>query len=552
LASIGRLTVSVGKSFALMFRLGAGEAGVRLIDGLRQKFEQFSAFMKANPDVIRRFFGDAAAVTEAVGRALLGIIRIFDALDTHTSRQGVVAFFSLMGDTLNVLGGIIAFVTQQFDVLGSKFSIFGAAFDFVTTAIPGLNGLKTATEGLGKTYGDTANTVNKTKIAPLLNTAPLLQATETIRLTDKEMKALNKQFGIPLPKPQVDVSPLDSAIGKIRELTQSSLDLASTLDPSNGLGGLTVFLSNLQSGLGGLTKGGGVQVPVKPTTDPAALSTVQGQITTAVSAAPAPIKPTLAPGSTQAIKASLDTLKTNNVIPITAGGNAQAVIARTKTALTGLMRTKASLVITAGGNAQAVIARTRAALTSLMSARKNLVITAGGNAQAVIARTQAALNKLIKPVKIDISAGGNAQSVISRTKSALADLPSSKTITIKVTKTGSGASLVARGAILMAEGGVIQSMASGGFANFRQFIRPDVIAGEAGREAVVPLDRPLGQVDPAVRELAAFAQGKFDALLSNAVAKQGINASGWTIVTPTTDPAAVADEVFNRLAAMSY
>jgi hypothetical protein len=34
------------------------------------------------------------------------------------------------------------------------------------------------------------------------------------------------------------------------------------------------------------------------------------------------------------------------------------------------------------------------------------------------------------------------------------------------------------------------------------------IFGEAGREAFVPLERPLSQVDPSVRALAAFAQGK--------------------------------------------
>lgn len=34
------------------------------------------------------------------------------------------------------------------------------------------------------------------------------------------------------------------------------------------------------------------------------------------------------------------------------------------------------------------------------------------------------------------------------------------------------------------------------------------LIGEAGPEAVVPLNRPLSQVDPSVRELAAFAQGK--------------------------------------------
>jgi phage-related protein len=41
------------------------------------------------------------------------------------------------------------------------------------------------------------------------------------------------------------------------------------------------------------------------------------------------------------------------------------------------------------------------------------------------------------------------------------------------------------------------------------FNRPETrLIGEAGPEAVVPLNRPLSQVDPAVRALSAFAQGK--------------------------------------------
>jgi len=44
----------------------------------------------------------------------------------------------------------------------------------------------------------------------------------------------------------------------------------------------------------------------------------------------------------------------------------------------------------------------------------------------------------------------------------------------------------------------------GGFANSERI----VVAGESGREAVVPLQRPLALIDPSVRLLAAVAQGK--------------------------------------------
>jgi methyl-accepting chemotaxis protein len=80
------------------------------------------------------------------------------------------------------------------------------------------------------------------------------------------------------------------------------------------------------------------------------------------------------------------------------------------------------------------------------------------------------------------------------------------------------------------------------------------IIGEAGPEAVVPLDRPLHLVDPAVRELSAIAQGMTRTARGVVVAsaKPTIDASGWQIITPTEDPAAVAQEVINRLVAVGY
>lgn len=65
---------------------------------------------------------------------------------------------------------------------------------------------------------------------------------------------------------------------------------------------------------------------------------------------------------------------------------------------------------------------------------------------------------------------------------------------------------------------------------------------EAGREALVPLDRPLSQVDPSVRWLSAIAQGKGGTT--------NTNSANVTINTPATDPRLIAsileDELFNN------
>lgn len=82
------------------------------------------------------------------------------------------------------------------------------------------------------------------------------------------------------------------------------------------------------------------------------------------------------------------------------------------------------------------------------------------------------------------------------------------------------------------------------------------IIGEAGPEAVVPLNRPLSMVDPAVRWLSAIAQGLAP---PPEMAGGGIGgATGrtvnvdMTVVTVQTDPMAAAAEVVNRLVAVGY
>lgn len=546
LASVGRLIREVGKNFALLFRTGGADAGIGLIDSLTKKFQQFNDFIKKNPATVRAFFADAEKVLKAVGTALLGVIKLFDALDTAASRKFLVAFFTTLGGILSTVANIIDFVTQKFTVFGQKVSIFGTLLDTISNVIPAVGNARAGFAALGQVYGDTAKTVNGTTLAPIFDDSALTIATESIGFTEEEMQALHKEFGIPLI-PKVDVSPLETARDKISQVVQSAFEMNRAFSALPGGFGAIKTAADILKNMQALTTGQNVSVLVKPTLDPTAVGSIKTQISGAVSTAPAPVKPTLAPGALAPIRTSLASLQNTQII-INAGGNAQAVIGRTKAALDGLVGSRAAINISAGGNAQAVIGRTKAALAALIGAPKALNITAGGNAQGVIARTQTALNTLMRtPSHIDISAGGNAQGVISRTKTALDSLPTKKTITINVVKTGSGASLVKRGAIIdsMASGGVIRSMASGGFANFRQFIRPDVIAGESGREAVVPLSRPLSQVDPSVRMLSAIAQGK---IVGGSGAVKQIDMSGWTVVSNSKDPAVVAVQVANEIA----
>jgi len=100
-------------------------------------------------------------------------------------------------------------------------------------------------------------------------------------------------------------------------------------------------------------------------------------------------------------------------------------------------------------------------------------------------------------------------------------------------------------------GGFVRPMARGGVL----YGPTHVLAGEAGREAFVPLDRPLSQVDESVRWLAAIARGQSGV---NHMATGGIaGASGTQIIISegaivvndrSGDPRRTGNEVLQRFA----
>jgi hypothetical protein len=130
----------------------------------------------------------------------------------------------------------------------------------------------------------------------------------------------------------------------------------------------------------------------------------------------------------------------------------------------------------------------------------------------------------------------DAMNGISGVTAAMANLPTQKTITIKVTRQMGGEPLTASGGVFVG-------------AQRR-------IIGEAGPEAVVPLNRPLGQVDPAVRYLSAIAQGLKPPAMANGGVSTGpqkvIDVGGMNIYTVSEDPEAVANQVVNQLVATGY
>lgn len=75
------------------------------------------------------------------------------------------------------------------------------------------------------------------------------------------------------------------------------------------------------------------------------------------------------------------------------------------------------------------------------------------------------------------------------------------------------------------------------------------LIGEAGPEAVVPLNRPLSMIDPSVRGMAALLRGQ-SAAGAQAVPSNVFN-TDITVNSPLADPGAVATQVVNRLAVLA-
>jgi hypothetical protein len=79
------------------------------------------------------------------------------------------------------------------------------------------------------------------------------------------------------------------------------------------------------------------------------------------------------------------------------------------------------------------------------------------------------------------------------------------------------------------------------------------IVGEAGPEMVIPLTRPLAQVDPSVRAIAAMLRGQStDRIVSGgSTGPTKIVNNQIKVYAPSADPEAVAAQVVNRSVAMA-
>lgn len=94
----------------------------------------------------------------------------------------------------------------------------------------------------------------------------------------------------------------------------------------------------------------------------------------------------------------------------------------------------------------------------------------------------------------------------------------------------------------------VPGLAAGGLV----FGPTTALIGEAGPEAVIPLTRPLSQVDPSVRDMAAQLRGQPRMASGGIAGARGpVYNVTMNVHTTAADPAAVASQVMNRMAVLA-
>lgn len=271
---------------------------------------------------------------------------------------------------------------------------------------------------------------------------------------------------------------------------------------------------------------------------------------------------------------------------VTAFGQIKGKVAAVPGQVAGVFSGLAGKVITKAGNLASAFARWVSSLAGKARTTANGVVTAFSNlAGRMITRAGSILGRFTSWVA---GLPGKARSIAQQIANAFSGLASKAiakagSITAAIGRWASGVYGRARGVandivrafsglagrIVAAIGTIVPKIrmpnikvptvvakvitpkkAAGGIVNGPQI----AMIGEAGPEAIVPLNRALSRVDPAVRELSAIAQGLAPRSNNTSTSTMGrtIDVGGITINTPTEDPRAVASEVINRFTAAAY
>ena len=184
---------------------------------------------------------------------------------------------------------------------------------------------------------------------------------------------------------------------------------------------------------------------------------------------------------------------------VTAMDAASVVIESVAQNVADLMSAHTNLVITATDAASSVISSIGSAVSGLIGAGANLIIAGIDNATSIVNAVGQNATQTIKGTEsnVNLTATDNATPVINQVQSALDRLDKNITVTINIQVNGQIPSLHALGGVAHATGGIVPHatgsiIAKPTLTNYRGTTH---LFGEAGREAILPLDSYTGWMD---------------------------------------------------------
>lgn len=547
-SKLGGFLKSVAKLLGTVLSAGRG-TGDSLFGSMTKAVDRWNSALQKNPDALRQWFDDAKKFGQELGNIVLAVGHLVDALDSPGTRLlGRVLFgpmvlsLNLLAESINIVhrswGAFLVMVGEGMNLI-DKLTLGGNPFkgqgDDLIKAGRGMMELKSSADATRGSLGSIASTLDQV-------TGAATHATRALALQKL------RQQGVVQASNQMGVS--------TRDLISASLGQRGALDRVNAA---LARNPGLAAKVGPILRKMGIDFKVAG--DKTRLAAREAnQWADAVNNLPrSKMMKVSAQGMPKTLGQFKQLVRDIKLTPkqvrtlVKASG-----VPVTKKQLNDLIRIAKDFgkqKPTAKPNVNPKPAKSHFAALMKLSGlfdRQKPKPTANVNATPAMN----ALGKVIGKVRetdrqratpqVRINADLSGAYAAQRLLASLHD--KSLTITTHMNQVRSATGRIAPGGVgervKMAFGGIVRSTTN--TANGFQI-------GEAGAEAIVPLHRPLGQVDPAVRWLSAIAQG-ITPLARGGVIGGGrtVNVGGITVNSPSADPRMVALQTVNELVGKAY
>jgi Arc/MetJ-type ribon-helix-helix transcriptional regulator len=537
--------------------LSAGqESGNGIFDSMADTLADVGAWLDAHPGALADFFSDAEAAAEAFGGLLAGIVEIFGTFNTDANRAAVVGVMNALGDaagyvaggfeTVNaVLGTVFGWIGKIGNLGGSlqsklgwlKYTPLNPFFGFEAAGVA----IKAFTEDSMGGLEDKIHDIQFAAETAAHTGEDMVDTSQIVQNLTNDFKDQADAIGLTVPQ-------FIHARGEMENFSQALEDATRTGTAKNWSEAIREALEEVETSAGSSKDAiDDLKTAMDGLFDPE-INLINA--TDAYNDALRELPDNVDKHST-ALEGNTEAADNNRV----ALGN---IVDKWKLQTEAMVGAEEAMpkvreqfhkirddIFEAGQKLGFTHEQLKDFLETVHLAPKDLKI----QIEAVNAEREQAkvdrlaehardLNKVVVQPHINVLGAEEANSDIQTVKNSMDSLHD-KTVTVYVK-----ASIDSR---LLGENFGQLGAAGGTFTSPTR-----MLIGEAGPEALVPLNRPLSLVDPSVRWLSAIAQGKATESMAAGGIRPGIDIGGITIITPTEDPGAVAQETINRLVGAIY